>query len=115
VNQEISGFLVSQPQLAALGKSEKKSTHEVFRTLRLATIGKTGLRLSAVTLDRDSFDKIFCDFALAAVVETDGAGVGMAGEFLDVAKLETLTEKVGTRGNSKGIYGQLSWPMRGAH
>ena len=66
------------------------------------TRGPVALR-SEASSDRDPFDDVSGDLAVAAVVETGGSGIGVAGEVLHVFQWDSLAEEVGDRGDSERV------------
>ena len=55
------------------------------------------------TLNRDPLDDVAGNLFVAAVVESRGARVGVAGQALDVFEGGALLEKVGDGGDAEGM------------
>ena len=63
-------------------------------------------------LNGNAFDRVPCDRLLPSVVESRGAGVGVACEVLDIFEGDTLGEQIGHGGDTEGVGGEMAGETR---
>ena len=62
-----------------------------------------------VTLNRNAFDDVAGDFAVASVIEAGGSGVGVAGEGLHICEWDPLMQQIGNRADSERMGREGGW------
>ena len=62
-----------------------------------------------VTLNRNAFDDVAGDFAVASAIEAGGSGVGVAGEGLHICEWDPLMQQIGNRADSERMGREGGW------